>query len=133
MLHAAIVRSPHAHARIVGLDASRALEAPGVAGVVTFADLGEAAARPFAIVPPHAALRGKNFCVLAGDRARFVGEAVAVVLAESRYAAEDARTLIDVSWEPLPRCRIRPRRAGRACTTTSPTISRAALRSRAAM
>src|SRR3989442_5007852 len=70
--------------------------------MVTFADLGEAAARPFAIVPPHAALRGKNFCVLASDRARFVGEAVAVVLAESRYAAEDARTLIDVSWEPLP-------------------------------
>src|SRR5437773_24392 len=101
MLHAAIVRSPHAHARILGIDASRALEAPGVAGLVTFADLGAAAARPFAIVPPHAALRGKNFFVLAGDRARFVGEAVAVVLAESRYAAEDARTLIDVSWEPL--------------------------------
>src|SRR5207247_7963952 len=57
--------------------------------------------RPFAIVPPHAALRGKNFSMLAGDRARFVGEAVAVVLAESRYAAEDARALIDVSWEPL--------------------------------
>src|SRR2546428_7094471 len=100
MLHAAIVRSPHAHARIVGIDASRALKAPSVAGVVTFADLGEAA-RPFAIVPPHAALRGKNFSVLAGDRARFVGEAVAGVLAESRYAAEDARTLIGVSWEPL--------------------------------
>src|SRR5436309_10749216 len=100
MLHAAIVRSPHAHGRIVGIDASRALKLPSVAGVVTFADLGEAA-RPFAIVPPHAALRGKNFCVLAGDRARFVGEAVAVVLAESRYAAEDARALIDVPWEPL--------------------------------
>ena len=84
MLHAAIVRSPHAHARILGIDASRALEAPGVAGVVTFADLGEAAARSFAIVPPHAALRGKNFGMLASDRARFVGEAVAVVLAESR-------------------------------------------------
>src|SRR5438552_75198 len=101
MLHAAIVRSPHAHARILGIDASRALEAPGVAGVVTAADLGEVAARPFAIVPPHTALRGKNFCMLASDRARFVGEAVAVVLAESRYAAEDARALIDVSWEPL--------------------------------
>src|SRR5213593_4167381 len=101
MLHTAIVRSPHAHARIGAIDASRALEAPGVAGVVTFADLGEAA-RPLPVVPPHAALRGKNFCLLAGDRARFVGEAVAVVLADSRYAAEDARTLIDVSWEPLP-------------------------------
>src|SRR2546426_12432719 len=74
MLHTAIVRSPHAHARIGAIDASRALEAPGVAGVVTFADLGEAA-RPFAIVPPHAALRGKNFCVLAGDPARFVRQA----------------------------------------------------------
>jgi aerobic carbon-monoxide dehydrogenase large subunit len=105
MLHAAIVRSPHAHARIVAIDASRAREAPGVAGVVTFADLGDAA-RPLPIVPPHAALRGKNFQLLAGDRARFVGEAVAVVLAESRYAAEDARALIDVSWEPLPLDRV---------------------------
>jgi CO/xanthine dehydrogenase Mo-binding subunit len=101
MLHAAIVRSPHAHARIAGIDAARALEAPGVVGVMTFADLGDAR-RPLAIVPPHAALRGKNFHLLAGDRARFVGEAVAVVVAESRYAAEDARALIDVSWEPLP-------------------------------
>ena len=90
MLHAAIVRSPHAHARIDAIDASRALKAPGVAGVVTFADLGDAA-RPLAIVPPHANLRGKNFHLLAGDRARFVGEAVAVVLADSRYEAEDAR------------------------------------------
>ena len=116
MLHAAIVRSHHAHARIAAIDASRALEAPGVAGVVTYADLGDAA-RPLPIVPPHAALRGKNFQLLAGDRARFVGEAVAVVLAESRYAAEDARALIEVSWS---RCR------SIGCTTTSPTISRAA-------
>ena len=101
MLHAAIVRSPHAHARIGAIDAVRALKAPGVAGVVTFADLGEAA-RPLPIVPPHAALRGKNFHLLAGGRVRFVGEAVAVVVADSRHAAEDARTLIDVAWEPLP-------------------------------
>jgi CO/xanthine dehydrogenase Mo-binding subunit len=71
-----------------------------VTGVVTFADLGEAA-RPLPIVPPHTALRGKNFHLLAGDRARFVGEAVAVVVAESRSAAEDARALVDVAWEPL--------------------------------
>jgi CO/xanthine dehydrogenase Mo-binding subunit len=101
MLHAAIVRSPHAHARIGAIDAARALKAPGVAGIVTFADLGDAA-RPLPIVPPHPALRGKNFHLLAGDRARFVGEAVAVVVAESRYAAEDARALVDVAWEPLP-------------------------------
>jgi len=101
MLHAVIVRSPHAHARIGAIGTARALTAPGVVGVVTFADLGDAA-RALPIVPSHAALRGKNFSLLAGDRARFVGEAVAVVVAESRYAAEDARELIDVAWEPLP-------------------------------
>jgi aerobic carbon-monoxide dehydrogenase large subunit len=100
MLHAVLVRSPHAHARIGALDATRALKAAGVADVVTFTDLGEAA-RPLPMVPPHAALRGKNFHVLAGDRARFVGEAVAVVVAESRSAAEDARALVDIAWEPL--------------------------------
>jgi len=101
MLHAAILRSPHAHARFGAIDAARAMEIPGVVAVVTFADLGEAARR-LPIVPPHAALRGKNFSLLAGDRARFVGEAVAGVVAESRYAAEDARERIDVAWEPLP-------------------------------
>ena len=101
MLHAAIVRSPHAHARIGPIDAARALAAPGVVGVVTFADLGEAA-RPLPVVPPHAALAAKNFHLLAGERARFVGEAVAAVLAETRAAAEDARALVDVAWEPLP-------------------------------
>jgi len=101
MLHAAIVRSPHAHARIGALDAARALKIPGVVAVVTAGDLGDAT-RPLPIVPPHAALRGKNFSVLTGDRARFVGEALAVVVAESRYAAEDAREQIDVAWEPLP-------------------------------
>jgi CO/xanthine dehydrogenase Mo-binding subunit len=105
MLHAAIVRSPHAHARIARIDAARARRAPAVAGVVTFTDLGDAA-RPLPIVPPHAALRGKNFHLLAGERARFVGEAVAVVLADSRDAAEDARGLVDVAWEPLPLDRV---------------------------
>src|SRR2546421_30680 len=101
MLHATILRSPHAHARIGVIDAERALKAPGVAGVVTFADLGEAA-RPLPVVPPHPMLRAKNFCLLAGDRARFVGEAVAVVLADTRHAAEDARALIEGAYEPLP-------------------------------
>jgi len=101
LLHAAILRSPHAHARIGAIDATRALKSPGVVGVLTFADLGDAA-RPLPIVPPHAALRGKNFMLLAADRARFVGEAVAVVVAERRDAAEDARERIDVAWEPLP-------------------------------
>jgi CO/xanthine dehydrogenase Mo-binding subunit len=112
MLHAAIVRSPHAHARIRAIDAGRALKVPGVVGVVTAADLGDAA-RPLPIVPPHAALRGKNFHLLAGDRARFVGEAVAVVVAERREVAEDARAHVDVDWDPLPSVQ-EPTRSGSA-------------------
>jgi len=100
MLHAVLLRSPHAHARILRVDAARARAHPGVVDVVSFADLG-AAARPLAIVPPHPELRGRNFSLLAGGRARFVGEAVAAVVADSRYAAEDARELIDVEYEPL--------------------------------
>ena len=90
---------------------------------MTGADLGEAG-RPLPIVPPHAALRGQNFRLLASDRARFVGEAVAVVVAESRDAAEDARAQIDVDWEPMPSVQdpTAPRRRVR-CTTTSPTTS----------
>src|SRR5262245_34204973 len=101
MLHAAIVRSPHAQARIGAIDVARALKVPGVVGVVTAADLGDGG-RPLPIVPPHAALRGKNFHLLAVDRARFVGEAVAVVAAERREAAEDARAQVDIDWQPLP-------------------------------
>src|SRR5262245_30474995 len=101
MLHAAIVRSPHAHARIGAVEIERALTVPGVVAVVTAADLGDAA-RPLPIVPPHAALRGKNFSLLAADRARFVGEAVAAVVAERREAAEDGCAQVHVDWEPLP-------------------------------
>ena len=101
MLHAALVRSPHAHARIVRVDAARAREHPGVVDVVSFLDLGSAG-RPFPIVPPHPELRGHNFSMLADGRARFVGEVVAAVVADSRYTAEDARELVDVEYEPLP-------------------------------
>ncbi len=100
MLHVVLLRSPHAHARIHRVDVARAREHPGVVDVVSFADLGSAA-RPLAMVPPHAELRGRNFSLLAGDRARFVGEGVAAIVADSRYAAEDARELIEVDYEPL--------------------------------
>ena len=100
MLHIVLLRSPHAHARIHRVDTARAREHPGVADVVTFDDLG-LAARPLAMVPPHAELRGRNFSLLAGRRARFAGEPVAAVVADSRYAAEDARELIEVEYEPL--------------------------------
>src|SRR5438094_4393066 len=101
LLHAAILSWPHAHARVGAIDVEQARVATGVAAVVTFADLG-AASRPLPVMPPHPALRAKNFHLLAGDRVRFVGEAVAVVLAESRYAAEDALERIRVAYEPLP-------------------------------
>jgi carbon-monoxide dehydrogenase large subunit len=101
LLHVAIVRSPHAHARIVRVDTSRAREHPGVVDVVTFADLG-AAGRPLPIVPPHPELQGHNFSMLADGRARFVGEPIAAVVADTRYAAEDARELVEIEYEPLP-------------------------------
>src|SRR5260370_21635762 len=83
------------------VDSARARAHPGVVDVVAFADLGPAG-RAMPMVPPHAELRGHNFAPLAGDRARFVGEPVAAVVADSRYAAEDARELLDVEYEPLP-------------------------------
>src|SRR5262249_5668705 len=101
MLHAAIVRSPHAHARIVRIDATRAREQAGVVDVITAADLG-LAARELPCIPLPRALRHRTFQPLPPDRVRFVGEAVAVIVADSRYTAEDARDLIDVVYEPLP-------------------------------
>ncbi|HKW94903.1 MAG TPA: xanthine dehydrogenase family protein molybdopterin-binding subunit, partial [Methylomirabilota bacterium] len=101
LLHAVLLRSPHAHARIHRIDAARARAHPGVVDVVSFADLGPAG-RALPMVPPHPALRGHNFSALAGDRVRFVGEPVAAVVADSRYAAEDARELIEVEYEALP-------------------------------
>jgi 2-furoyl-CoA dehydrogenase large subunit len=95
--HAAILRSPHAHARIRAIDASRALALPGVAGVVTGAEVA-ALTRPFMVgiqVPA-------DYYCLAVDRARYVGEPVALVVARDRYVAEDALELIRVEYETLP-------------------------------
>ncbi len=96
MLHCAILRSPHAHARIVAVDTSEAAKLPGVVAVVT----GEDAKRwsnPTMTVPP-----GWGTHCLATDKARFVGEPVAAVAAVSRYVAEDALELIGVEYESLP-------------------------------
>jgi 2-furoyl-CoA dehydrogenase large subunit len=95
--HAAILRSPYAHARIQAIDAADALKAPGVVGVLTGAD-AQALSRPFSVgvtAPIH------YYC-LAVDKTRFVGEPVAVVVARSRYLAEDALDLVRVDYEPLP-------------------------------
>lgn len=93
MLHAKLVRSPHAHARIVRIDAARALAMPGVHAVVTGADMPTR----FGILPwtedEHA---------LAVERALYVGDPVACVAAVDEKTAELAARRIDVEWEPLP-------------------------------
>jgi carbon-monoxide dehydrogenase large subunit len=102
MLHAATLRSPHAHARIVRLDASVARRAPGVHLVVTAADLGELN-QPSPLLIPHPTLvHPRTQRPLAADEVRFVGEAVAFVVAENRYVAEDAAALVEVEYERLP-------------------------------
>src|SRR6267143_267058 len=95
--HAAIVRSRHAHARILGYDVSKARAAEGVVAVITGEDVAKET-RPFAVgvtTPVH------YYCA-ATDKARFVGEPVAVVVARDRYLAEDAAELVEVEYEPLP-------------------------------
>lgn len=103
MLHAMIVRSPHAHARIVRVDADRARRAPGVAAVFTGADLvGKVGPIPCAWLVPNADLKTPPHPAIAVDRVRYVGDAVAVVVAEDRYAARDAADLVHVEYETLP-------------------------------
>jgi 2-furoyl-CoA dehydrogenase large subunit len=94
--HAAILRSPFAHARIARIDASRALELPGVVGLLTGADVA-AMSRPF----PVGVEETPASYSAAHEVARYYGEPLAVVVAGDRYVAEDALELIDVEYEPL--------------------------------
>src|SRR6266542_2904949 len=101
MVHAVIVRSPHAHARVVHVDARRALAQKGVLACVTGADLGGVPPIPIrqGAKPGHAAYLQPP---LAGDRVRYVGEPVAVVVATDRASAVDARELVEVQYDVLP-------------------------------
>src|SRR5436190_2494461 len=102
MLHAAVLRSPHAQARITSIDPSAARELPGVHLVLTASDLGEVL-EPSPLLVPHDALtQPRTQLPLALNEVRYVGEAVAFVVADDRYIAEDALDLIDVEYEPLP-------------------------------
>jgi carbon-monoxide dehydrogenase large subunit len=102
VLHAAVLRSPHAHARIVSIDVSTARTVPGVALVLTAADLGELN-EPTPLLIPHPELtHPRTPRPLAADEVHYVGEPVALVVAESRYVAEDALEAIRVTWEALP-------------------------------
>src|SRR2546421_4921370 len=102
MLHAAVLRSPHARARIVNIDSSAARELPGVHLVLTAGDLGEVLEASPLLVPHHALTQPRTQLPLALNEVYYVGEAVAFVVADSRYIAEDALDLIDVEYEPLP-------------------------------
>ncbi len=100
MLHLVVLRSPHAHARILRIDAAAARGADGVVGVFTYADIASIA-RPIPLFAPDPALRPATPYPLARDKVRYVGEPVAVVLADSRASAEETLRLIEVEYEPL--------------------------------
>jgi CO/xanthine dehydrogenase Mo-binding subunit len=97
MLHGAVLRSPHANARIRSIDTSKAAALPGVVAVLTGADAAE-------LVDPMAAFCAEPVpqTAIAVERVRYPGEAVAAVAATSRYIAEDACALIEVDYEVLP-------------------------------
>src|SRR6266568_538192 len=104
MLHAAFVRSPMAHARVLSVDASAAVALPGVVAVITGAEL-----EAMTVPGPDAlmALMGwagptPEFTLLATNTVRLVGDPVAVVVAESRYLAEDGCELVEVDYDDLP-------------------------------
>src|SRR5919109_999855 len=102
MLHAAILRSPHAHARITSVDATKALAIPGTVAVFTFQDIAPwAKPIPLRLYPLPGLERFLQY-PLARDKVRYVGEPVALVVAENRYLAEDALDAMDVTYEPLP-------------------------------
>jgi carbon-monoxide dehydrogenase large subunit len=102
MLHAAFVRSPHAHARVAALRLDAARRAPGVAAVLTGEDVA-ALCRPYRGVLAHyRGMKTGAMLPLARARVRAVGEPVAAVAADSRAQAEDAAARVEVDYEPLP-------------------------------
>ncbi|MGN6754183.1 MAG: aerobic carbon-monoxide dehydrogenase large subunit [Intrasporangium sp.] len=102
-LEAAFVRSPHAHARVVEVDASEAVDIEGVVGIYTWEDLPERMSEPLPLLIPHPTLtEGRTGYALAKDEVNHVGEAVVMVIARDRYVAEDAAQRIAVTYERLP-------------------------------
>src|ERR1044072_3333480 len=100
MHHACIVRSPHAAAKIKGIDSKAALERPGVVAVFTGADVASLGAVPCAAALPG--LRVPRHHLLAQDRVYYVGHPIAVVVATDRYIARDAADLVEVDYDVLP-------------------------------
>ena len=126
--HAYVVRSPHAHARIVRIDVGGALARPGVIAVLTGGDaeadgLRPIPHRPVSVNPHEVPLRSRDGSeifiaphpALATDTVRFVGEGVALVVAETRAAAEDAAEGVTVEYAALPAVAGGAGCAGRGC------------------
>jgi carbon-monoxide dehydrogenase large subunit len=105
MLHVAFVRSPYAHARINNIDVSQALQREGVVAIYTAEDLGDYwKPGPLLVSPPpvdNIVFNEKTQVPLAKDKVKFAGEPIVMVLAESRYIAEDALADIQIDYEPL--------------------------------
>jgi len=103
MVHAVIVRSPYAHAALKSVDVSKAREASGVVAAFTGADLAEAWPGGLPCFwPVSDDIAMVKHLPLATDKARFAGDGVAVVIAETRAAAKDAAELVEVEYEPMP-------------------------------
>jgi carbon-monoxide dehydrogenase large subunit len=102
MLQGAVLRSPHAHAKILSIDCAAAKALKGVHAVFVHADLDASARRPIPSVMPNPAIKlDINQELLASQEVCFAGQSVAFVVAENRYIAEDACGLIEVEYEPL--------------------------------
>jgi carbon-monoxide dehydrogenase large subunit len=104
LLQAAFVRSPHAHAAIRGIDASAALALPGVHAVLTRDDIIPflTTDRLVVALPDRCYRQERHRIVLAGEETVHVGEPIAIVIAENRYVAEDAASLVEIDFDPLP-------------------------------
>lgn len=101
MVHAAFVRSPFPHARIQRIDIDAALASPSVVAVLSGEDL-RGLSHPITSAVLPLGPKWPTFYPLATDKVRFVGDLVAMVIAESRYEAEDACELVEVDYDPLP-------------------------------
>src|SRR5919107_1010554 len=102
MLYMAVVRSPEAHAKITSIDTSAAKALPGIHGVFTGADLDLASPLPMAWVPPGVEIKSPEHWPLARDEVKYVGQGVAVVVGEDKYAVVDAAEQVFVDYDPLP-------------------------------
>ncbi len=104
MAHLVVVRSPHAHARIMDIKTDKAAQLPGVLGVFTGQEMADAgfSGIPCAWVVPDSDAKTPAYPPIAIDTARYVGNAVAIVVATDPYLARDAAQVVEVQYEPLP-------------------------------